>query len=295
MIRLWFGMIISMVLVSLLGCGGGDSGQGPSTRPSVKSTASKEPERSYVTNSIGMKLVLIPKGKFMMGSPKGEAPTKEQEKETQHEVEITRSFFLGVHEVTQKQFQEVMGTNPSYFAPEGKGKNTVAAIDTSKLPVENVTWEEAEEFCTKLSALPAEKTAGRVYQLPTEAEWEYACRAGANPQTAFHTGKTLASTDANFDRQFRRTREGGYYKPNAFGLYDMHGNVLEWCADWLGPYTSEPAVDPTGPTTGRYRVYRGGGFLGTIEMCRSAQRYAATTQYRMVDVGIRVKMLADQK
>ena len=268
----------------------GCSGAGGDPAPEAKESTKKETEKTYVTNSIAIKLVLIPKGKFLMGSPKGGGA--EQDRETQHEVEISQPFYLGVHEVTQQQFEQVMGTNPSYFGPNGKAKNMVVGIDTNTLPVESVTWEEADQFCKKLTALDAEKAAGRVYQLPTEAEWEYACRAGANPWQPFNTGAVISIDLANYGSNVRRTRAVGSYKANAFGLYDMHGNVLEWCADWMGAYKSEPVTDPVGPDSGRFRVYRGGGWVSKLENCRSAMRLSATTGYRMVDVGFRVKLLA---
>lgn len=296
MIRLTVKSVVVCGALIAVGCGSGSDPTVPApVKTAAQPTAAKEKDKKYLTNSIGMKFVLIPKGKFLMGSPKGEAPLKEQDKETQHDVEITKAYFLGVYEVTQQQFEQIMGSNPSYLSPTGKGKNIVAAIDTKKLPVESVTWEEADEFCKKLAELDAEKAAGRVYQLPTEAEWEYACRAGANPQQAFNTGKIVTSSEANINRQLGRTREPGSYKPNAFGLYDMHGNVLEWTSDWLGPYPSESVADPTGPETGRYRIYRGGGWLSPIENSRSATRLAVTTKYRMIDTGIRVKLTSSEK
>src|SRR5262249_14559376 len=165
-----------------------------------------------ITNSIGMKLVLIPKGKFRMGSPKAEKKRSADEK--QHEVEITRPFYMGVYEVTQEEFKKVMGYNPSYFSADGKGKPGVTYSytkpgggkdkvkgvpgGTGRFPVENVTYEEAVEFCKKLSALAKEKEAGRVYRLPTEAEWEYACRGGSTNYNVFHFGDSLSGKQANF-------------------------------------------------------------------------------------------------
>src|SRR5262249_2169205 len=155
------------------------------------------------------KLVRIPAGKFCMGSPAEE--TGHNSDEEQHEAEITRPFWLGACEVTQAQFKQVTGYNPSHFSVDGKGKEGTnyawnpsggfakVPVDTRDFPVENVSWDDAVEFCTKLSALPEEKAAGRKYRLPTEAEWEYACRGGASAYHAFHTGDSLSSTQANFD------------------------------------------------------------------------------------------------
>src|SRR5262249_33145048 len=151
------------------------------------------------TNSVGMKLMLIPKGKFLMGSPVQEP--KRQITEPQHEVSITRPYYLGACEATQEQYQAVMGNAPSPFSRQGPGKlyvQLIAEDDLKRFPVENVTWEDAVTFCRKLSALPEEKRLGRAYRLPTEAEWEHACRAGARTSLPFHFGGQLSSTEANF-------------------------------------------------------------------------------------------------
>jgi formylglycine-generating enzyme required for sulfatase activity len=223
-------------------------------------------DRKQLTSSVGMKLVLIPKGKFMMGSPAGEAGRRDDEQ--QHEVEITKPFYLGVYEVTQAEYQKVTGTNPSQF-------RAVPGQDTTKFPVENVSWGQAVEFCKKLSDLPAEKGAHRVYRLPTEAEWEYACRAGAREYAIYHYGKSLSSTQANFTSSgLNRPVPVGSYKPNAWGLFDMHGNVWEWCADWYDAqyYRKSPKKDPPGPDRGTWRVARGGGWNIDGSWCRSAYR-----------------------
>ncbi len=130
-----------------------------------------------ITNSIGMKLVLIPAGKFLMGSARDEKGHHPSE-EPQHEVVISQPFYMGVYEVTQGQYRQVMGNNPSFYSPRGEARDEVAGLDTDNFPVENVTWHDAQAFCQRLSALWRERAAGRVYRLPTEAEWEYACRAG---------------------------------------------------------------------------------------------------------------------
>jgi formylglycine-generating enzyme required for sulfatase activity len=266
-----------------------------------------------ITNSIGMRLVLIPAGTFKMGSPLGEKERDEDEE--QHEVEITRPFYLGVYEVTQGQFRKVMGYNPSYFSSDGKGKegvdyrsvkpgggaDRVKELDsTDDLPVDNVSWEEARTFLEKLSALPQEKKRGRTYRLPTEAQWEYACRGGASSSTPFHFGSSLSSTQANFDGRSpygraavgpypERTRKVGSYRPNAFGLYDMHGNAWEWCSDWYEKdyYAKGPQRDPPGPSTGSSRVIRGGRFSSSGGDCRSAFRFRYTPNERDRTIGFR--------
>ncbi len=228
-------------------------------------------------NSIDMKLVLVPAGKFQMGAPAGEGGRGAEG--PVHEVELTQSFYLGAYEVTQGQFQKVMGTNPSWFSPTGVGKGQVAGLDATALPVENLTWEEASTFCRKLSALPAETRAGRAYRLPTEAEWEHACRAGTT--TTFGLGATLGVNEANFGNRVRRPEKVGSYKPNAWGLYDMHGNVWEYCADHYedGYYAKSPKKDPKGPIAGG-PVVRGGGWEVEARSCRSATRsYASQARY----------------
>jgi formylglycine-generating enzyme required for sulfatase activity len=236
-----------------------------------QATASVKP----INNSLRMKLVLIPAGEFTMGSAIDQEGRFSNESPPQ-KVRISKPFYMGTHEVTQRQYREVMGANPSRYklSPEH--------------PVEQVTWEEAVQFCRKLSDWPFEKEARRVYRLPTEAEWEYACRAGTT--TAFSCGDTLTDKHANFQRDTDRTARVGSYKPNAFGLYDMHGNVWEWCQDWFdaGAYQTAAGADPAGPDTGAARVIRGGGWHSEGDRCRSAVRDSFTPAHRFHDIGFRV-------
>jgi formylglycine-generating enzyme required for sulfatase activity len=271
------------VRVLAVAAGGRDEGE-------FKLTVEVAELAKEVTNSIGMKLVLIPAGKFTMGSPKDEKDRSEDEG-PQHEVEITRPFYLSVHEVTQAEYEKVMGTNPSSFSATGDGKNKVEGQDMSRFPVEEVSWNDAVEFCKKL--LPEEKRNERVYRLPTEAEWEYACRGGASLQP-FHYGDSLSSTQANFHSNLGRTTRVGSYEANAFGLYDMHGNVWEWCADWYDTnyYKHSPRKDPKGPATGTRRVLRGGSWGYNGGNCRSAYRGNYDPGYRSVGSGFRVVLVA---
>jgi formylglycine-generating enzyme required for sulfatase activity len=274
-----------------------------------------------VENSVGMKLTRIKAGKFTMGSPadeKGREPFV-MGSEEQHEVEITKDYWLGVTEVTQKQFKAVMGYNPSFFSADGEGKtglkylnyskpaggkDKVSGKDTADFPVENVSWIEADDFCRKLSGHPAEQKAGRKYRLPTEAEWEYACRGGASSYQVFHFGNSLSSSQANFNGDYPYGDAGkgpypdrpckvGSYKPNKFGLFDMHGNVSEWCLDWYAEDYSRksPGRDPQGPSEGSIRVVRGGDWSGGSQFCRSADRSNNTPAGRSHSLGFRVALV----
>jgi formylglycine-generating enzyme required for sulfatase activity len=227
-------------------------------------------------NSIGIKLAFIPAGEFLMGSPDSESDASDWEK-PQHTVRITKPFYLGVTEVTQEQYERVMGTNPS----KSKG---------GQLPVEQVSWEDAVEFCRKLSALPAERSAGRVYRLPTEAEWEYACRAGSKTKWSFGDAESSLGEYCWYSSNAgTKTNPVGQKKPNASGLYDMHGNVWEWCSDWWKrDYTTTAVSDPTGPATGSLRVRRGGGWLSYARHCRSAYRSGLAPDARGSLLGFRL-------
>ena len=211
------------------------------------------------TNSISMEFVLIPAGEFMMGSPDSDADADDNE-QPQHRVKISKPFYLGIYEVTQEQYERVMGENPSWFSGD------------PSLPVEQVSWKDAQEFCRRLSALAEESTAGCAYRLPTEAEWEYACRAGSTTRYCF--GDSVEDLGEYGWFWGSKTQPVGQKKPNGWGLYDMHGNVWEWCADWYDQnyYGNSPASDPTGPSSSSVRVYRGGGWNYGARGCRSANR-----------------------
>ncbi len=267
----------------------------------MQATGKKLPQRAE--NSIGMKFALIPAGKFLMGSPADEVGRREDER--QREVAIPQAYYLGVYEVTQGEFEKVMGFNPSHFSAGGKGREGVtyehwglpaAGKDkvkdvggTRDFPAENVSWYEAVEFCNKLSASPVEKVARRTYRLPTEAEWEYACRGGASSYQVFGFGNRLGSDQANFRGNMPygdaakgpwllRTCKVGSYKPNGFGLYDMHGNVFEWCED---RYAKGDEA----------RVRRGGGWVVEGDTCRSAARRRRVPDDHRFDLGFRVLLV----
>jgi formylglycine-generating enzyme required for sulfatase activity/tetratricopeptide (TPR) repeat protein len=215
-----------------------------------------------IINSIGMKFVPIPAGEFLMGSPE-DCPLGDPEEEFQHEVRITKPFLLGMCQVTQAQYEKVTGENPSFF-------------NGPDLPVEHLTWNEARRFCELLTASPEELAAKRHYRLPTEAEWEYACRAGT--ATTFNTGDTLEIDHARFATKRRSSPKPiapvGSYPPNAWGLYDMHGNVWEWTSDWFSAdyFRESPLLDPQGPATGTHHTLRGGSASVEAHECRCAIR-----------------------
>ena len=213
-----------------------------------------------------------PSGTFQMGSPRDEAARYDDE--TQHQVTLSRGFWMLETVVTQEMWEKVMGNNPSNF----KGAN---------LPVERVSWDDSQEYIKKLNDLKI-APAGFKFSLPTEAQWEYACRAGTT--TAYHFGNTLTQQQANFGGN--QTRDVGSYPANAWGLRDMHGNVWEWCADWFGDYPSGAVTDPTGAERGSVRVIRGGSWYNLAEDCRSALRGRHDPSYRSSDIGLRLSLVS---
>jgi formylglycine-generating enzyme required for sulfatase activity len=254
-------------------------------------------------------MVWISGGTFIMGSPSNEASRDSDE--IQHSVTISKGFYMGKYEVTQAVYEAVMGSNPSSF----KGYN---------LPVERVSWFDAIDYCNALSRhedlTPAYTVSGSGdkrtvawdksadgYRLPTEAEWEYACRAGTT--SPFSTGGDITSGQANYNGHYpykttRRRRESrvsrkstteiGYFKANRWGLYDMHGNVFEWCWDWYGAYSSDAQTDPTGAASGNYRVYRGGSWYNAAQSLRSAYRSNISPDKQVNYRGFRVVRQTDQ-
>jgi serine/threonine-protein kinase len=276
------------------------------------------------TNSISMKLALIPPGEFEMGSTDEEIAREEGKKNEaehwyfdkvpseapRHHVKITKPFYLATYQVTQGEYEKVMGVNPSAFTEkqmeasafkppldqrqkkerEGDARR-VAGKDTSRHPVETVNWDDAMEFCRKLSAMPAEQTARRVYRLPTEAEWEYACRAGTTTQWYCGDDEAGLLDVAWFNKNAGgMTHPVGQKRPNAWGLYDMSGNVFQWCGDWCSKdyYAQSPPNDPIGPPTGFGRVLRGGTWIFMASACRSAYRDTLTPACRNRAYGFRV-------
>lgn len=255
--------------------------------------ASYGEERSVKVGQSGVPMVFVKvsPGTFKMGSPAGEAYRRANE--SQHDVVLSKGYWLGKMEVTQAQWVALMGNNPS------KNQGNV------QLPVENVSWDDAMKFCQALTA--QERQAGRLpegleFTLPTEAQWEYACRAGST--SAFSFGGTLDGTQANFDgnhpygksdrspKFLNSTAAVGSYPANAWGFHDMHGNVMEWCRDWYqADLGTVKATDPTGAATGMYRVYRGGNYRDIGAFCRSAFRYFNLPHFKYGYLGFRVALV----
>jgi len=221
-------------------------------------------------NSIGMKLVRIQPGEFQMGSNDShyEKPI--------HAVRITKGFDMGVYEVTQEQYQKVMGTNPSHFTGE------------DNLPVETVSWDDAVEFCKKLS-----QEEGKTYRLPTEAEWEYACRAGTTTQYCYGNNVSQLGEYAWYDKNSGgKTHPVGQKKPNTWGLYDMHGNVWEWCHDWFWSewYSKSPVENPLNENNGEMvsRILRGGSWYYYDHSCRVSNRINGSPDHHFEGFGFRI-------
>jgi formylglycine-generating enzyme required for sulfatase activity len=223
-----------------------------------------------LTSNISLEMVYIPGGTFAMGSPKGEGRTSEK---PQHEVTVP-SFYMGKYPITQAQYQQVMSKNPSKFKGDDR-------------PVEMVSWDDAVEFCQRLS-----KQTGKEYRLPSEAEWEYACRAGTT--TAFHFGETITDKLANYNNNVGKTTAVGKYPPNAFGLYDMHGNVWEWCQDnWHDNYKNAPTDGSAWLSRiSNTKVLRGGSWSSSPSYCRSASRNDYNPDNRDYSLGLRVVCVA---
>jgi formylglycine-generating enzyme required for sulfatase activity len=290
--KLWVIAIITAFTLSTTSCSAQSGGGGTITSPT------------------GIVMVSIPAGTFTMGSPTTEADRYDYE--TQHSVTLS-GFKMGKYQVTQEQYQAVMGSNPSYFS-----SNPQAGETQGKRPVENVSWYDALVFCNRLSIKeglsPAYSIGGKTdptawgkvparedatwdavkilegtngYRLPTEAQWEYTCRAKTT--TAYNTGNTISDNTGWLDSNSNgMTHEVGKKPANAWGLYDMHGNVWEWCWDWYGDYPSTAHTDPMGASSGSYRVLRGGSWYYHAECLRSAYRHVTYPGIRDNDFGFRL-------
>jgi len=238
-------------------------------------------QKTFTSPFLGAKFVLIPAGTFMMGSPSDE-PGRDSYESNQYQTTISRVFYMQTTEVTQGQWKRVMGNNPSRFSDCG-----------DDCPVEQVSWNDAQEFISKLNSMEGTDR----YRLPTEAEWEYAARAGTT--TPFNTGTCLTADQANYNGDYPlsgcpkgkyrdRTVRVGSFAPNAWGLYDIHGNVWEWVQDWKGNYPTGSVTDPAGPSSGSFRMCRGGSWKQNAWVCRSAFRFYAFPNLRKDNRGFRL-------
>ncbi len=262
-----------------------------SERDTAIQTNSSIVNKIWTLEDISLEMVSCPAGSFMMGSPfKIGSPDYElgrNKDEIQHKVIISKLFMIGKYPITQYQYGSVVGENPSQF----KGDNN---------PVEMVSWNDAKEFCNILnSSFKNKLPQGFIFDLPTEAQWEYACRAGTI--TSLNSGKNITSET---DSCYNLNEVGWYYKnsggkthsvgkkmPNDWGIYDMHGNVMEWCKDWYGDYPSFSVTDPTGPDRGSFRVRRGGGWLNRARNSRSAIRSNDFPDNRSDNLGFRLALV----
>jgi len=291
--KLLAAMFVALLMV---GCGEEPGGDSPESNQSSAETIdlddnetldkiiaeadSSAEGKPFTIADLSMEMLWVEPGTFEMGSPSSEK--NHQRNETRHTVTLTRGFYLGKHEVTQTQWKKVMGTNPSEY----KGGDR---------PVEAVSWTAATSFCDKLTALEREAgrlPAGMAYQLPTEAQWEYACRAGT--KTAFSFGDSLTSDQANIRGGPDETTNVGKYPANPWGFHDMHGNVWEWCADWYGDYPTGAARDPVGPADGfpnhRDRVFRSGSWDARASGARSARRDGFVPASSSIPLGFRLSL-----
>jgi formylglycine-generating enzyme required for sulfatase activity len=241
-------------------------------------TCSRRPA-AYREPVTGMQFLLVEPGDFDMGSPPGEPGRRDDER--QHRVTLTHPFYMATTEVTQGQWLAVMEYNPSQLRSSGP-----------RAPVETINWFEAEEFVRRLNGLHE----GR-FRLPTEAEWEYVCRAGS--RNAYSFGHRLAALDANYDGRYPlpdqpagayrgRTTPVASFRPNAWGFYDMHGNVWEWCADQYCPYPDSNVIDPLARCGSPYQVIRGGSWYFGADSARSGSRYTHEPRLRGFSIGFRV-------
>ena len=245
-----------------------------SSNANVLSSSSSSPSGNTITipvkNGISIEMVKVEAGSFNMGAtPEMENPY-DSEKPV-HRVTLTNNYYIGKYEVTQALWQAVMGSNPSGF----KGDN---------LPVEEVSWNECQDFISKLNAM-----TGKRFRLPTEAEWEYAARDGNKSRGYQYSGSnTLGDVAWYSGNSSSRTHAVGTKQPNELGIYDMAGNVWEWCQDWYGSYSSSPQTNPTGAVNELYPVYRGGSWNSSARDCRTSYRDYFTPVFRNIDLGLRL-------
>ncbi len=266
-------------------------------------------EEDEIAPGVKMKFVLIPPGTFQMGSPTGES--ERSTNEAPHEVELRYPFYLGANDVTVGEFRRFVDATKYKTEAESDGKGgyggdpdkgtftqdpkytwrTPGFSQSEDDPVVEVSWNDAGKYIEWVNGNARD---GLLYRLPREAEWEYSCRGGRSSSLAFGVGDgtTLSTRNANFsDSNLNKTTPVDTYKPNTLGLYDMQGNVYQWCSDWYGDYPAGHAVDPTGPLSGSSRVFRGGGWDDGARLCRAAHRYGNEPGLRLNDLGFRLALV----
>ena len=250
---------------------GGNSGAASANSSAHKVGAS----RTVTINGVEVVFRWCPPGEFTMGSPENEGDRNDNE--MRHKVVITRGFWLAETETTQEFWKAIMGQD-----------NNLSRFKGDNLPVENVSWEDCQVFIQNLNTTLKDK--GLQFSLPSEAHWEYACRAGTT--TRYSWGDEWDSSKANNDDNDDSSTKpvGSFDYENEWGLKDMHGNVCEWCQDWYDAYPADATTDPTGPGSGSYRVYRGGGWGSDARGCRSAYRDGLAPEFRFLNLGFRLEL-----
>ena len=247
----------------------------PAKKPANKTTPQSgmsKSEKERILQNLINNMVLVEGGTFTMGATPEQGSDAYPNEKPAHQVTLS-SFSIGKYEVTQKEWQAVMGSNPSYF----KGFNR---------PVEQVSWDDCQEFLSKLNELTDKR-----FRLPTEAEWEYAARGGSRSLSYKYAGSDNLSSVAWYDSNSgSETHPVGQKSANELGLYDMSGNVWEWCQDWYGNYRSNSQTNPSGANTGSCRIYRGGGWRSIMGLCRSSYRYNVAPSGRDNDLGLRLAL-----
>ena len=229
-----------------------------------------QPQLTFTVNGVTFEMIPVEGGTFTMGATAEQGSDAYDSEKPTHQVTLS-SYAIGKHKVTQALWQAVMGSNPSNY----KGDNR---------PVEQVSWDDCQEFISKLNSI-----TGKSFRLPTEAEWEFAARGGKKSKGYKYSGSNDVDEVAWYgDNSGRQTHPVGTKRPNELGIYDMSGNVWEWCADWLGGYSSSPSTDPTGPSSGSFRVCRGGGWDYDAGSCRVSYRYGYYPDGRDYCLGLRL-------
>jgi formylglycine-generating enzyme required for sulfatase activity len=275
--------------------GGPRQGQDVRVAVGMAPAPASEAPRKTLVNSLGMEFVLLPAGEFFMGSADGPGPERPA-----HKVILSRPFYMGKYEVTQGQWVDLMGNNPSYFTSDREATDPVQEVGNffrrlggeeikkagkwdPQRPVERVSWNDAQEFIRRLNT----KEGHDKYRLPTEAEWEYAARAGSTRQESLADGP-IEQYGWYVQNAGGITHGVGQLKPNAWGLFDLCGNVWEWVQDWWAPYAVGPVTDPQGPNSGTLKVYRGGAWTHAANTCRPANRMYVAPAYRHTTHGFRL-------